>query len=63
MLEEGIYPDLMAMGCSSQAALKSLRIINIVSKADKYTDVSPPFFFLSFLFPFVTIKMLGICEQ
>ena len=29
VLEEGIYPDLMAMGCSSQAALKSLRIINI----------------------------------
>uniref|UniRef100_A0A8C3KSI8 Crystallin beta-gamma domain containing 1 n=1 Tax=Chrysolophus pictus TaxID=9089 RepID=A0A8C3KSI8_CHRPC len=29
VLEEGIYPDLMAMGCLSQAALKSLRIINI----------------------------------
>ncbi|NWR89691.1 CRBG1 protein, partial [Furnarius figulus] len=29
VLEEGIYPDLMAMGCSPQAVLKSLRIINI----------------------------------
>lgn len=32
VLEEGIYPDLTAMGCSPQAVLKSLRIINIVSK-------------------------------
>uniref|UniRef100_A0A674GIP0 Crystallin beta-gamma domain containing 1 n=1 Tax=Taeniopygia guttata TaxID=59729 RepID=A0A674GIP0_TAEGU len=29
VLEEGIYPDLTAMGCSPQAVLKSLRIINI----------------------------------
>uniref|UniRef100_A0A672U1I5 Crystallin beta-gamma domain containing 1 n=1 Tax=Strigops habroptila TaxID=2489341 RepID=A0A672U1I5_STRHB len=29
VLEEGIYPDLMAMGCSPQAVLKSLQIINI----------------------------------
>uniref|UniRef100_A0A663EEE9 Crystallin beta-gamma domain containing 1 n=1 Tax=Aquila chrysaetos chrysaetos TaxID=223781 RepID=A0A663EEE9_AQUCH len=29
VLEEGIYPDLMAMGCSPQVVLKSLRIINI----------------------------------
>ncbi|NXL91487.1 CRBG1 protein, partial [Alectura lathami] len=29
VLEEGIYPDLMAMGCSPQAAIKSLRLINI----------------------------------
>ncbi|NXC44705.1 CRBG1 protein, partial [Penelope pileata] len=29
VLEEGIYPDLTAMGCSPQATLKSLRIINI----------------------------------
>ncbi|NXL47071.1 CRBG1 protein, partial [Podilymbus podiceps] len=29
VLEEGIYPDLAAMGCSPQAVLKSLRIINI----------------------------------
>ncbi|KAM9382509.1 beta/gamma crystallin domain-containing protein 1 [Phaethornis superciliosus] len=29
VLEEGIYPDLSAMGCSPQAVLKSLRIINI----------------------------------
>ncbi|KAM6356215.1 beta/gamma crystallin domain-containing protein 1 [Podargus strigoides] len=28
VLEEGIYPDLTAMGCSSQTVLKSLRIIN-----------------------------------
>uniref|UniRef100_A0A8B9UW30 Crystallin beta-gamma domain containing 1 n=1 Tax=Anas zonorhyncha TaxID=75864 RepID=A0A8B9UW30_9AVES len=28
VLEEGIYPDLMAMGCSPQTVLKSLRIIN-----------------------------------
>ncbi|XP_054249122.1 beta/gamma crystallin domain-containing protein 1 [Indicator indicator] len=27
VLEEGIYPDLTAMGCSPQAVLKSLRII------------------------------------
>jgi len=32
VLEEGIYPDLMAMGCPPDAVLKSLRIINIVSK-------------------------------
>lgn len=32
VLEEGIYPDLTAMGCSPQAVLKSLQIINIVSK-------------------------------
>ncbi|XP_068016573.1 beta/gamma crystallin domain-containing protein 1 isoform X2 [Melanerpes formicivorus] len=29
VLEEGIYPDLAAMGCSPQAVLKSLRIINV----------------------------------
>ncbi|XP_037989123.1 beta/gamma crystallin domain-containing protein 1 isoform X2 [Motacilla alba alba] len=29
VLEEGIYPDLTAMGCSPQAVLKSLQIINI----------------------------------
>ncbi|GAB0186423.1 beta/gamma crystallin domain-containing protein 1 [Grus japonensis] len=29
VLEEGNYPDLTAMGCSPQAVLKSLRIINI----------------------------------
>ncbi|NXY43898.1 CRBG1 protein, partial [Ceuthmochares aereus] len=29
VLEEGIYPDLTAMGCSPQTVLKSLRIINI----------------------------------
>ncbi|NXG50237.1 CRBG1 protein, partial [Psilopogon haemacephalus] len=29
VLEEGIYPDLTAMGCSPQALLKSLRIINV----------------------------------
>ncbi|XP_064364916.1 beta/gamma crystallin domain-containing protein 1 isoform X2 [Dromaius novaehollandiae] len=29
VLEEGIYPDLTAMGCSPQAVLKSLRIVNI----------------------------------
>ncbi|KFP82812.1 Absent in melanoma 1 protein, partial [Acanthisitta chloris] len=29
VLEEGIYPDLAAMGCSPEAVLKSLRIINI----------------------------------
>ncbi|NXT85165.1 CRBG1 protein, partial [Zapornia atra] len=29
VLEEGIYPDLTAMGCSPQAVIKSLRIINI----------------------------------
>ncbi|XP_013804465.2 beta/gamma crystallin domain-containing protein 1 [Apteryx mantelli] len=29
VLEEGIYPDLTAMGCSPQAVPKSLRIINI----------------------------------
>ncbi|NXA38478.1 CRBG1 protein, partial [Eudromia elegans] len=29
VLEEGIYPDLTAMGCPPQAVLKSLRIINI----------------------------------
>ncbi|NXX45939.1 CRBG1 protein, partial [Tricholaema leucomelas] len=29
VLEEGIYPDLTAMGCSPQAVLKSLRIINV----------------------------------
>ncbi|NWX16618.1 CRBG1 protein, partial [Aegotheles bennettii] len=29
VLEEGIYPDLTAMGCSPEAVLKSLRIINI----------------------------------
>uniref|UniRef100_A0A8C0B2N5 Crystallin beta-gamma domain containing 1 n=1 Tax=Buteo japonicus TaxID=224669 RepID=A0A8C0B2N5_9AVES len=29
VLEEGIYPDLMAMGCSPEVVLKSLRIINI----------------------------------
>ncbi|XP_051648303.1 beta/gamma crystallin domain-containing protein 1 isoform X2 [Manacus candei] len=29
VLEEGTYPDLTAMGCSPQAILKSLRIINI----------------------------------
>ncbi|XP_063245802.1 beta/gamma crystallin domain-containing protein 1 isoform X2 [Prinia subflava] len=29
VLEEGIYPDLTAMGCSPQAILKSLQIINI----------------------------------
>ncbi|NXK08402.1 CRBG1 protein, partial [Herpetotheres cachinnans] len=28
VLEEGIYPDLMAMGCSPQTVLKSLQIIN-----------------------------------
>ncbi|XP_008939233.1 PREDICTED: absent in melanoma 1 protein [Merops nubicus] len=28
VLEEGIYPDLMAMGCSPQAVLRSLRIIS-----------------------------------
>lgn len=33
VLEEGIYPDLTAMGCSPQAVLKSLQMINIVSKA------------------------------
>uniref|UniRef100_A0A8C6JQU2 Uncharacterized protein n=1 Tax=Melopsittacus undulatus TaxID=13146 RepID=A0A8C6JQU2_MELUD len=29
VLEEGIYPDLTAMGCSPQAVIKSLQIINI----------------------------------
>ncbi|KAM6278818.1 beta/gamma crystallin domain-containing protein 1 [Porphyrio hochstetteri] len=29
VLEEGIYPDLMAMGCSPQAVIKSLRIISV----------------------------------
>ncbi|KAK4823341.1 hypothetical protein QYF61_001618 [Mycteria americana] len=29
VLEEGIYPDLTAMGCSPQAVPKSLRIINV----------------------------------
>ncbi|XP_071662774.1 beta/gamma crystallin domain-containing protein 1 isoform X1 [Patagioenas fasciata] len=29
VLEEGIYPDLTAMGCSPQTVLKSLQIINI----------------------------------
>uniref|UniRef100_A0A8C5T4L0 Crystallin beta-gamma domain containing 1 n=1 Tax=Malurus cyaneus samueli TaxID=2593467 RepID=A0A8C5T4L0_9PASS len=29
VLEEGIYPDLTAMGCSPQAVIKSLRIISV----------------------------------
>lgn len=45
VLEEGIYPDLMAMGCSPQTVLKSLRIINTVSKADKYNVSDLPIFF------------------
>lgn len=45
VLEEGIYPDLMAMGCSPQTVLKSLRIINTVSKADKYNVSDLPVFF------------------
>lgn len=37
VLEEGIYPDLTAMGFSPQAVLKSLHIINIVSKTIRNT--------------------------
>lgn len=62
VLEEGLYPDLMAMGCSPQVVLKSLRIINIVSKAIrnivKYSTLmtlTSPFF--------ATIKMLGMHRQ
>lgn len=61
VLEEGIYPDLTAMGCSPQAVLKSLQIINIVSKAirnivEKYTDESD-------LPVFATEKLLGMRRQ
>lgn len=59
VLEEGIYPDLTAMGCSPQTVLKSLQIINIVSKAIRNIVKISMLMSLTFLV-FATVKMLGM---